>query len=281
MARSITEIQEAIREKVSASVPVRLSSSKTSEWSLWTYVVAVAIHAFELVLDLFRKEMETLTSEATPGTLRWYAEMCRRFQYGDELVYNPDTGMLSYPQTDESKRIIAAVAVSEAATEEGAMAIFVKVAKQEGGKLVELDEAEKRALVNYLDAIRFVGCQVETISSNADSICYDLTVYHDPLIPEGTVRAEVEEALTAFKTTIDFDGVLYRQRLLDAVMEVDGVVTCKLDGLLRHSYQTDGWVIVETHSTLDAGYFEFAEEEVEGKKCVLNVVSVNELLKNA
>ena len=147
MARSITEIQEAIRDKVSTSVPVKLSSSKTSEWSLWTYVVAVAIHAFELVLDLFRKEMETLTSEATPGTLRWYAEMCRRFQYGDELVYNPDTGMLSYPETDEAKRIIAAVAVSEAATEDGAMAIFVKVAKEEGGKLVELDEAEKRALV--------------------------------------------------------------------------------------------------------------------------------------
>ena len=122
---------------------------------------------------------------------------------------------------------------------------------------------------------------METISSNADSICYDLTVYHDPLIPEGTVRAEVEEALTAFKTTIDFDGVLYRQRLLDAVMEVDGVVTCKLAALLRHSSLTGGWVSVDTHAALDSGYFEFAEEEVEGKKCLLNVVSVNELLKNA
>ena len=265
--------------KIRQDVP-GLSTSKVGEWSLWTYVVAVAIHAFELILDLFRKEMETLTSEATPGTLRWYAEMCRRFQYGDELVYNPDTGMLSYPVTDESKQIIAAVAVSEAAADEGEMAIFVKVAKLDGDKLVELDEAEKRALANYLDAIRFVGCRVETISSNADSICYDLTVYHDPLVPEGTVRQAMEEALTAFKATIDFDGILYRQRLLDAVMAVDGVVTCKLDGLFRHSSLTDGWVPVDTHAALDAGYFEFADEEVEGKQCVLHVVSVNDLIRS-
>lgn len=279
MARTIKQIQDEMTGRIRQDVP-GLSTSKVGEWSLWTYVVSVAIHAFELILDLFRKEMETLTSEATPGTLRWYAEMCRRFQYGDELVYNPDTGMLSYPVTDESKRIIAAVAVSEAATEEGAMAIFVKVAKQDGDRLVELGEAEKRALANYLDAIRFVGCRVETISSNADYICYDLTVYHDPLVPEETIRQAVAEALDAFKATIDFDGILYRQRLLDAVMAVDGVVTCKLGSLLRHSSQTDGWIPVDTHATLDAGYFEFADEEVEGNQCVLHVVSVNDLIKS-
>lgn len=70
------------------------------------------------------------------------------------------------------------------------------------------------------------------------------------------------------------------QRLLDAVMAVDGVVTCKLGSLLRHSSQTDGWIPVDTHATLDAGYFEFADEEVEGNQCVLHVVSVNDLIKS-
>lgn len=148
------------------------------------------------------------------------------------------------------------------------------------GELDEVVEGEKRALANYLDAIRFVGCRVETISSNADYICYDLTVYHDPLVPEETIRQAVAEALDAFKATIDFDGILYRQRLLDAVMAVDGVVTCKLGSLLRHSSQTDGWIPVDTHATLDAGYFEFADEEVEGNQCVLHVVSVNDLIKS-
>lgn len=281
MARTIVQIQASITADLQERLP-GLSTSKVGEWSLWTYVVAVAVHSFELILDLFRKEMDELTDKITPGTVRWYAEMCRRFQNGDTLVFDEKTALLYYPVEDPAKQIIEVAAVSESV--DGGNRLFIKVAKKDGqGKIVELGPDELYNFGNYIDAVKFAGCQTEIISTKADQIQYDLVVYHDPSIPGNTISENVLSALDDYKTAIGFDGIVYRQQLLDAVMAVNGVTTCDLRTLTRHSYQSesdDDWAAVGTHVTLDAGYFEWADGSIDNRKCALSVKSVNELLNS-
>lgn len=282
MARTVTEIKDAIIKDVSANMP-GLSGSTVAEWRLWAYIVAVAIHYFEIVMDLFRKEIDTLTAQITPGTVRWYAEMCKRFQNGDSLVFDEKTALLAYPVIDDAKRIIEVAAVSEGKDESNKL--FIKVAKKNAdGKIVELDTVEYNNLLAYIDAIKFAGCQTEIVNTKADQIYYDLTVYHDPAVANAVVCSGVEEALKNFKVSIDFDGVLYRQKMLDAVMAVKGVITCVLSDFKQHSYQSasdDDWRAIDTHAELDAGYFDWADGSVADVECRLAIKSINELLNAA
>ena len=95
MARTINDIQQSIITDLQTYFP-KLSTSKVAEWRLWTYVVAAAIHAFEIILDLFRQEVDELTAKITPGTKLWYAEMCYRFQNGHTLVFDKNTAQFYY-----------------------------------------------------------------------------------------------------------------------------------------------------------------------------------------
>ncbi len=112
MARTINDIQQSIITDLKANFP-NLSVSKFAEWRLWTYMVAAAIHAFEVILDLFRQEVDDLTTKITAGTKLWYAEMCYRFQNGHTLVFDKATSQFYYEQDDPDSRIVKVVAVNE------------------------------------------------------------------------------------------------------------------------------------------------------------------------
>lgn len=278
MAKTIESIQEEIIEGVKKEVSALAGEenpSKTSEWKLWAHIVATAIHAFEFILDLFRKEVDTLTNKITPGTVRWYAEMCKRFQYGHSLVFDEATALLYYEDTtDEASKIIAAVSITESDT-----TLAIKVAKykdQEKKELESLNPEELKEFKDYIDAIKFAGCKTDVTSSVADEIRYSMTVYRNPSYGEDTVRKNVLESLQAFKTSVDFDSVVYRQKLIDAVMHVEGVTTCDLTLLEHIRIQDDESVvssIIGTHTVLQAGYFNWTEDSE------LEVKTVNELIK--
>jgi len=137
MARTINDIQQSIITDLQTYFP-KLSTSKVAEWRLWTYVVAAAIHAFEIILDLFRQEVDELTAKITPGTKLWYAEMCYRFQNGHTLVFDKNTAQFYYEQDDPDSRIVKVVAVNEVYK-----MISIRVAKTDGeGRIVPLDDNE-------------------------------------------------------------------------------------------------------------------------------------------
>lgn len=123
MARTINDIQQSIITDLKANFP-NLSVSKFAEWRLWTYMVAAAIHAFEVILDLFRQEVDDLTTKITAGTKLWYAEMCYRFQNGHTLVFDKATSQFYYEQDDPDSRIVKVVAVNE-----GYKTVSIRVAK--------------------------------------------------------------------------------------------------------------------------------------------------------
>ena len=255
MARTINEIQRQIVDGLRNSHP-DLSDSKVSEWRVWTYVVAVAIYSFEIILDLFRTEVNALTDRITPGTTRWYAEMCYRFQHGHELLFDEKTAMLYYAKDDPDARIIRVVAVAE-----GEAGLSVKVAKfDEAGKIIPLTEDERYNFAGYVDSFKFAGVETEVISTVADCIRYRLDVYYDPAVPRTTVREKVKQALDDFRISLSFDAMFYVQRLVDAVMAADGVVTVDPVSVSRQGADTEGFLPVTVMTELYSGYFNYADD---------------------
>ena len=94
MARDIAEIQTDMVTVLRARFP-KLSTSAEAEWRHWTHIIATAIHSFEVLLDLFRSEMDTLAGRMTAGSIRWYAEMGDRFRSGQQLRCDRKSGTLA------------------------------------------------------------------------------------------------------------------------------------------------------------------------------------------
>lgn len=254
MARTTSEIHNQVAADLRAQIP-NLSDSKVAEWRLLTWVVAAAIQAFELLLDLFRTEVVELTSKTTAGTKPWFAEMCRRFQNGHTLEFDNDTATFYYARQDPAARIIKVVAVVE-----GEKKLSVKVAKQDAeGKIVPLT-GEKQNFINYLKTISPAGIQINVVSTTADTIRYHLKVYYDPSFPVETVRTSVLAAMDQYKTSLDFDAKFYPQRLLNAIMTVGGVVTVHPIKIEHKDSYRDTYAPAGVFVDLDAGYFEYASD---------------------
>lgn len=245
-----------------------LSSSKVAEWRLWTYIVATAIHAFELILDLFRKEVDELTNRITPGSETWYKEMCLRFQNGHELLFDNENAMLYYEADAPDTRIVKVVAVKSAA-EIYHRQISLKVAKFDtDGKVIPLSEDELYNFTGYVQVFKFADDPVDIVSTTADKILYDLEVFYEPAIPVTVVRGNVLQALSDFRLKLDFNAMFYPQRLLDVLLSVKGVVTADLKTIKRKGATDPDFEEVSVMSELQSGYFEYADD------CVLAMTSI-------
>lgn len=255
MARTIELIQGDIiaelREKVT-----NLSTSKIAQWRLLTYVVAVAIHSFEVILDLFRAEITEKTLISTSGTMAWYSAICRAFQIGHKLIFDPKTGIYGYELYDEAARIVSVAAVTKRER-----ALYIKVAREnDAGALVPLTDDEYREFVNYIDLVGIAGTPCSVTSTTSDSIKYDITAYYDPAYPQASVRYGVDAALETFKTSLNFNSRFYRQRLVDAVMSVDGVVTADTIAILHKTSESDAYIPAGVVVELLSGYFNYDED---------------------
>ncbi|MFI3322080.1 MAG: hypothetical protein R3Y50_06100 [Rikenellaceae bacterium] len=96
MARTINEIEETITSNLEATFT--LSTSAAAEWRLWVHCMAYCIYSFEVVLDLFKAEMDADAEKEVAGSLTWYGEKCYDFQLGHELLFNEVTGLSSVKQ---------------------------------------------------------------------------------------------------------------------------------------------------------------------------------------
>jgi len=73
-----------------------------------------------------------------PGTLAWWLDQVKNWQYGDELIFTD--GVWKYETIDENKRIVKQVAVEP----QGKLLVF-KVAKESDTGLIPLAAEELRS----------------------------------------------------------------------------------------------------------------------------------------
>lgn len=257
MARTITEIQSAIAESLLSKFP-NLSQSAVAEWRLLSHCVALAIHLFEVILDRFKAETEDKIKLMAPGTLRWYAEMSRRFQNGHALEFDTKTAKYYYPNIDLVSQIISIAAVSVG--ESGQLGI--KVAKiGEDGVMTPLSEDELVNFNAYINVIKIIGTKCSVISNSPDIIKYYMVIVYDPMWTAASVEAQVQLALHNFKSSIGFDGKFYKQRFIDAALHCDGVLTA--EAVVFRQGATDAeFVEIDVLDELHAGYFNYDKDSV-------------------
>lgn len=251
MARTIKQIQSEIINNLTSKMT--LSSSSVAEWRLWCYVVALAIYSFEVILDAFRSQIESVIDQTRPGTIGWYTYMCYQFQNGHELKLI--SGQIKYAVDVPESKIISIAAVCSV---DGLLAF--KVAKTVDGRITPLSSEQRGNFVNYIDAISMAGTKISVISKEADIIKYNLEVYYDPAYPQTKIRTNIELIIEAFNKSTEFGGVVYSQRLTDAVTDIQGVVTAKLMSLHHRSVTDDEFSLVDISVVLDAGYYNFSDD---------------------
>jgi len=203
------------------------SPSATAIYRLFEFVVAGSIWAFETILDRFRKEVDDSIARAPAGTPDWYADRALEFQLDDPLVVLP-TGKPGYAEGSSGPRIVTRATAKENNT---TGRLFLKVAKDGAtpGTLAALDPATELVQVRgYFDRIRFAGTRLEVVSRDADRLLVLGGIYYDPLLPVATVRTNAVAAVQGYLAALDFDGLVYMSKLVDALQAVPGVVDVQL-----------------------------------------------------
>lgn len=218
MARTIIEIQTSIlNEKNKYAVLAGLNSpSSVAIWRLWVYVIAVCIHEFEKIMDIFKAEIEDKNSKAIVGRASWYAAKALEFQYGDSLTVVD--GVLKYATIDESKKI-----VKRAACKAGVNATLKVATTDSGGNIVGLDTAQLAAFNDYVSNFMFAGTNLTVQSQNTDYLKVVVDVYYDPLLFSDVVKNKVIIAINSYLANLDFNGGVKLSALQDAIQAVEGV----------------------------------------------------------
>lgn len=215
------------------------SNSKLSIINLLTYVVAVCIHTYEAVLDLFQVRVAEVLQGRINGTPDWYVKTAQKFQYnpvtetGDELVFNEDTLKIEYAKPDTSHRIIEKAAWQTDANENS---LILKVCKandnsnevNNGIPYTQLSEYELTAFRMFIQQIKFVGADIYCESSPGDIITivadkHNPIFYNDSYVTAAQALSGLQQAMIDFANEMEFNGMLYYQSILDVIRKSEHV----------------------------------------------------------
>lgn len=251
MARTLTEIYSDAKGKRDEYLELTEfhNSSKMSVLDAFTWVVSACIWAFENILDVFKVDLAKDLQYRVNGNAAYYANALLKYQSGDSLQMNEDGTQFSYPNVDESKRIITKVSYSEIA-EEGFndKKLFLKVATGEPGAYMRISDLELLSVQAYLNQISFAGTHAVVVSRNGDVLIPRLTVYYDGAVSPEEVYENIESTLNDFVQNLPFDGVVYVQKIIDAIQKAGHVVDVYLgqgQGIFVAQYDSDNQLVVQ------------------------------------
>jgi hypothetical protein len=234
MARTINEIYDAIivekntRSSLDGLAPANETStqllddlnsdSKVAIWRLWAYITAVAIHAHEVVWDLFKKDVEDIANSAPAGTPAWYRKKVFEFQLGDALEYIGT--VYKYAVIDPLKQIVTRCSIDQ----RGSGLVVVKVAKGETGALEPLIQSESDALQAYINKIKFAGTRMIVFSGDPDQLTMNYDIYYDPIIQLDVLQEKLTNAINAYlNEELPFNAELNVTGFTDVLQTVEGV----------------------------------------------------------
>lgn len=227
MARSLTEIYTAskqIRDRYLELTEFR-NSSKMSVLDAFTWVVSASIMVFETIMDTFRVDLAKELQNRINGTPAYYANALLKYQSGDELLMNEEGTSFSYNTINREKRVITKVSYSEYTSDRfNDKILLLKIATGQPGAYRRIEEDELLAIRSYVDKIKFAGTSIHVASRNGDVLIPRVTVYYDGAVSEDEVYGNIEASLNAFIAGIDFDGIVYVQKVIDAIQKAEHVL---------------------------------------------------------
>lgn len=260
MARTLTEIYTEAKNRRNQYLELTefQNGSKMSILDALTWVTSACIHSFETILEVFKVDLAKDLQNRINGTAAYYTNALLKYQSGDELEMNEEGTSFAYPTVDETKRIITKVSYSE--HEEKSFhdrQLVLKVATGEPGNYMQIESDELLAIRAYFNQIAFAGTHATIVSRKGDVLIPRVTVYYDGAVPEDEVYGNIEASLNDFIANISFDGVVYAQKIIDAIQKVDHVLDVYVDnsmtdlqGIFVAQYDDDN-NIIEVNGSLE------------------------------
>ena len=216
------------------------SNSKLSMINLLTYVVAVCIHTYEAVLDVFQLKISEALGGRINGTPDWYVLTSKKFQYdqstemGDALIFNEETMKIEYETVNASHRIIDKAAWQ---TGEDGQSILLKVCKSNtnsneinnGIPYTQLTDQELKAFKMFIQQIKFVGASIESVSYPGDIISIvadndNPIFYNENYVNASQVMSSIQKAMVDFANEFEYNGFLYYQSLMNTIRKTEHIV---------------------------------------------------------
>lgn len=265
MARTINEIQaEIYQAKENEPALAELNStSKTAIWRLWIYIVSVAIWSLEKIFDQHKREVDDKLARLKPGTVRWYHYKALAFQYGFPIHTESDefdnTGFTQ--EEIEASKIVKYCAVVDASQESR---IVIKIATEQGGKLMPVTDEQKNAFEKYINQIKYAGVYVTILNNQPDILRLNIRIVRDVMLLDSngmevsSGKYPVKEAIQNYMKRLPFNGELSLQALTDEIQQVPGVVDLSID--LAESKWIDGSIYgefspINISKVPESGYF--------------------------
>lgn len=259
MARTLSEIYADAKEARNNYLELTefQNGSKMSVIDAFTWVTSACIWAFENVMDVFKVDLAKDLQNRINGTSAYFANALLKYQSGDELVISEDGTSFSYPSIDTTKRIITKVAYYEE-DENGFHDKIVryKIATGTPGAYSRIGDDELVAVRAYLNQLLFAGQHARVVSRIGDVLVPRVIVYYDGAVTEDALYSEIEASLNDFIASLDFNGVVYAQRVIDYIQKVDHVTDVQVSsddtdllGIFVASYDDDNKLIYKKNST--------------------------------
>ena len=241
MARTIEEIKKSMTDQflsdetlrqaygITGDVTWDSTFSKVSVENMLMYVVAFVAHTLEVMMDAFRKDVDTQIAQNIVPTVRWYHTQAVAFQYGDQLEYNEEYGHFEYPEVNEDKRLVKYCAVKDRGG-----SIQVLVSGDSNGVPTVLSNDVLSAFKSYMNQVKVAGVILDVKSLAADGVRIQAEVQIDPqIITTDGVRISdgikaVEAAINEYLANIIYGGTFNKTKLVDAIQNVEGVVDVTL-----------------------------------------------------
>lgn len=243
MARSVQEIAERLKgEFVSNGLLQEVYGlesgksfdeqfSRTSIEARLIDVFASASWLLENIWDSFKMETETLVDASYVMGETWYYNRALEFQTGGRLVYDGNTCRFTYDKVDEDARVVRNVAVRQVV--DGGVTklkIYFSDAQKQ-----PIEGDIRKAFETYMREIGAAGTHYLFVSQAPDELRVHLHVYYDPLVLDSTGERlkgggkPVEETIRGYLDNLEYGGVFYASRLVDALQVTEGVRDITLD----------------------------------------------------
>ena len=248
MARDISDIKQEITDQFMANTAVQelygLTSSdtfdgkfsKVSIESLIFYIISFGIWVLEKMYDTHISDVDTMLAERLPHTTRWYRNLV--------LNFCPDT-------EDDAP-------VKYCSVDDHGCRLKIKIAGGSPGARQPVTPEQKAAVEAYLANEKDAGLKITVINEQSDRMSVWLKVWYDPikLVPSDK---PVEAALKAYVSNLDFDGLMSRNSLVDAIREVPGVEMVEIVRL-KTKYANNAWEDFGIQKRAESGYWTVSDE---------------------
>ena len=253
MARTLTAIYNEAKEKRDEYLELTEfhNSSKMSVMDAFTWVVAACIWSFECLIDVFKVDLAKDMQYRINGTGAYYVNALLKYQSGDTLQMNEEGTQFSYANIDESKRVVTRASYSEVEEENFLdKKLHLKIATGDPGAYRPVDSAELMAIKAYIRQISFAGTHAVVESREGDILVPRLTVYYDSLESADAVREGIVASINDFVTNLPFDGVVYVQKIVDAIQKTEHVKDVRIDesdgqGIYIAQYDNKNQLVVQ------------------------------------